>query len=58
MEGVMNGVLKLLGNTNGSSGLDSMDYLQQLKDLQYRTRFKSYNVMEFLEVYSDTLVQF
>ena len=54
----MNGVLKLLGNKNGSSGLDSMDYLQQLKDLQFRTRFKSYNVMEFLEVYSDTLVQF
>lgn len=46
MEGIMNNVLKLLGNANGSSGLDSMDYLQQLKDLQFRTRFKSLNFLE------------
>ena len=41
MEVIMTSVLKLLSNTNGSSGLDNMDYLQQLKDQQFRTRFKS-----------------
>ena len=56
MEGIMNSVLKLLSNTNGSSGLDDMDYLQQLKDQQFRTRFKSWNLMEFLEAYNATHV--
>ena len=41
MEGIMNSVLKLLGSTNGSSGLDNMDFLRQLKEQQFRTGSKS-----------------
>ena len=41
MEGLLKGVLYCLDGTNESPGLDNMDMLQQLKDDQFRTGFKS-----------------
>ena len=42
MEGLMKCLLTLFNENNGSTGLDDMGFLQEIRDQQFRQRLKIY----------------